>query len=55
MLMPRALDPAEAGKAMPLPEPRPAKAPKGEPATAEMPVSLPLSGDIPLPRRRPKS
>jgi membrane-bound lytic murein transglycosylase A len=55
MLMPRALDPAEAGKAMPLPEARPAKAPKGEPATAEMPVSLPLSGEIPLPRRRPKS
>ena len=55
MLMPRALDPSEAGKAMPLPEPRPAKAPKGEPATAEMPASLPLSGDIPLPRPRPKS
>ena len=55
MLMPRALDPAEAGKAMPVPEPRPAKAPKGEPATAEMPASLPLSGEIPLPRPRPKS
>ncbi|MEJ0074044.1 MAG: MltA domain-containing protein [Alphaproteobacteria bacterium] len=55
MLMPRALDPSEAGKAMPLPEPRPAKAPKGEPATAEMPAALPLSGDIPLPRPRPKS
>ena len=28
MLMPKALDPVEAGKAMPLPEPRPAGAPK---------------------------
>ena len=55
MLMPRALDPAEAGKAMPLPEPRPAKAPKGESATAEKPAALPLSGEVPLPRPRPKS
>ena len=55
MLMPRALDPSEAGKAMPLPEPRPAKAPKADPATAERPAALPLSGDIPLPRPRPKS
>src|SRR4051795_9651530 len=55
MLMPRALDPLEAGKAMPLPEPRPAKAPKGEPATTEMPASLPLTGAVPLPRPRPKS
>jgi len=55
MLLPRELDPLEAGKAMPLPEPRPAKAPKGEPATAEMPASLPLTGAIPLPRPRPKS
>jgi membrane-bound lytic murein transglycosylase A len=55
MLMPRALDPSEAGKAMPLPEPRPAKAPKADPATAEMPAALPLSGDIPLPRPRPRS
>src|SRR3954454_24877377 len=55
MLLPRVLDPLEAGKAMPLPEPRPAKAPKGEPATAEMPASLPLTGAIPLPRPRPKS
>ena len=55
MLMPRALDPSEAGKAMPLPEPRPVKAPKREPATAEMPASLPLPGAIPLPRPRPKS
>src|SRR3954453_14659178 len=31
MLMPRALDPVEAGRAMPLPEPRPKSAPKGEP------------------------
>src|SRR5206468_12483512 len=31
MLMPRALDPVEAGKAMPLPEPRPKSAPKAEP------------------------
>jgi membrane-bound lytic murein transglycosylase A len=55
MLMPRALDPSEAGKAMPLPEPRPAKAPKADPATAERPAALPLSGDIPLPRPRPRS
>src|SRR3954469_2670170 len=55
MLLPRELDPLEAGKDMPLPEPRPAKAPKGEPATAEMPASLPLTGAIPLPRPRPKS
>ena len=55
MLLPRALDPSEAGKAMPLPEARPAKAPKGEPVTAEKPAALPLSGDIPLPRPRPKS
>ena len=55
MLMPRALDPSEAGKALPLPEPRPAKAPKADPATAERPAALPLSGDIPLPRPRPKS
>src|SRR3954462_3251743 len=55
MLVPRALDPSEAGKAMPLPEPRPAKAPKGEPTTTEMPASLPLTGAIPLPRPRPKS
>jgi membrane-bound lytic murein transglycosylase A len=55
MLMPRALDPSEAGKAMPLPEPRPAKAPKGEPATAARPASLPLSEPVPTPRARPKS
>ena len=55
MLMPRALDPTEAGRAMPLPEPRPAKAPKADPATAQVPAALPLSGDIPLPRPRPKS
>jgi membrane-bound lytic murein transglycosylase A len=55
MLMPGTLDPLEAGKAMPLPEPRPAKAPKSEAATAERPASLPISGEIPLPRPRPKS
>jgi membrane-bound lytic murein transglycosylase A len=55
MLMPRALDPSEAGKVMPLPEPRPANAPKVDPATAAMPAALPLSGEIPLPRPRPKS
>jgi membrane-bound lytic murein transglycosylase A len=56
MLMPRALDPAEAGRAMPLPEPRPKSAPKGEPATAQaVPAGLPLTGPIPLPRPRPKS
>jgi membrane-bound lytic murein transglycosylase A len=55
LLLPRALDPTEAGKAMPLPAPRPPRAPKGEPATAELPVALPLSEPIPLPRPRPKS
>jgi membrane-bound lytic murein transglycosylase A len=30
MLLPRALDPTEAGRAMPLPEPRPASAPKAK-------------------------
>src|SRR3954453_18949284 len=43
MLLPRVFDPLEAGKPRPLPEPRPAKAPKGEPATTEMPASLPLT------------
>jgi membrane-bound lytic murein transglycosylase A len=55
MLVPRALDLSEAGKAMPLPEPRPAKAPKGEAVRAERPAALPLSGEVPLPRPRPKS
>ena len=56
MLMPRALDPLAAGKAMPLPEARPASAPKEEPTTAEaVPASLPLTGPVPLPRPRPKS
>src|SRR5437588_9966055 len=41
MLMPRALDPTEAGKAMPLPEPPPAKAPKGEPAAANAALPSP--------------
>ena len=31
MLMPSALDPVEAGRQMPLPEPRPASAPKAQP------------------------
>ncbi len=60
MLMPRALDPVEAGRTMPLPEPRPASAPKGqteartaetEPATK--PAALPVPA--PLPRPRPKT
>jgi membrane-bound lytic murein transglycosylase A len=58
MLMPRVLDPSEAGKAMPLPAPRPAAAPKsGEPAAANvsLPSAAPLSGAVPLPRPRPKS
>jgi membrane-bound lytic murein transglycosylase A len=54
MLMPRALDPVEAGRAMPVPEPRPASAPKSaEPAAAA--VSLPPAEPVPLPRPRPKS
>jgi membrane-bound lytic murein transglycosylase A len=64
MLMPRALDPLEAGRAMPLPAPRPANAPKSaepkpveakaEPATAE-PKAAEQKPDVPLPRPRPKS
>jgi membrane-bound lytic murein transglycosylase A len=56
MLMPRALDLSEAGKAMPLPTPRPAAAPKGEPAATS--VSLPAAAPaepVPLPRARPKT
>ena len=56
MLMPNALDPVEAGRKMPLPEARPASAPKREPATAQaVPASLPVTGPVPLPRPRPKS
>ena len=61
MLMPRALDPLEAGRQMPLPEPRPkdALAQKHAPASAapqaEVPPGKPPAGEIPLPRPRPKS
>jgi membrane-bound lytic murein transglycosylase A len=59
MLMPKALDPVEAGRAMPLPEPRPASAPKSaEPAAAadvSLPSAPPLAGPVPVPRPRPKS
>src|SRR3954469_5267485 len=58
MLMPRALDPLEAGRAMPLPEPRPKSAPQGEPAAQaaqpQAPVK-PLAEPAPVPRVRPKS
>ena len=59
MLMPKALDPVEAGRAMPLPAPRPVGAPKAQgEATAEQepatkPAALPTS--VPLPRPRPKT
>jgi membrane-bound lytic murein transglycosylase A len=68
MLMPRELDPMEAGRLMPLPVARPAVAPKAtESAEAKaqvkvdvkvevpLPPSKPLAGPIPLPRPRPKS
>src|SRR5205085_8580857 len=58
MLMPRALDPLEAGKAMPLPQPRPKSAPRAEPETKtaqpEVPAR-PLAEPAPVPRARPKS
>ncbi|MEA2875713.1 MAG: rane-bound lytic murein transglycosylase [Hyphomicrobiales bacterium] len=64
MLMPRALDPLDAGRAMPLPAARPASAPKpaepkpaevkAQPATAE-PKAAEQKPDVPLPRPRPKS
>jgi membrane-bound lytic murein transglycosylase A len=68
MLMPNALDPSEAGKLMPLPQPRPAAAPKGEPTAAPKPAdpkpadpkpaepkrAVPQA-DVPVPRPRPKS
>ena len=58
MLMPRALDPLEAGRAMPLPVARPANAPKANESAAadvSLPSAQPLEGPIPLPRPRPKS
>lgn len=57
MLMPRALDPLEAGKAMPLPVARPASAPKPTeaPAAETSPQTQPLAEPTPLPRPRPKS
>jgi len=61
MLMPRALDPIEAGRQMPLPEPRPKGAPpqKDAPASAapqaEVPPGKPHAEPTPLPRPRPKS
>jgi membrane-bound lytic murein transglycosylase A len=58
MLMPRVLDPLEAGRAMPLPEPRPKRAPKVQPvakiAEPDVPAK-PLAEPAPLPRPRPKS
>jgi len=58
MLMPHALDPVEAGKAMPLPVARPESAPKPivNPAEPQADASAPpLAGPVPLPRPRPKS
>ena len=66
MLMPRALDPAEAGKAMPLPVARPADAPRPQPPEkpaeaaapaqppAEKPVAKPeTQTSVPLPPDKP--
>lgn len=63
MLMPRELDPVEAGRLMPIPVARPAEAPKAQSvagadpprAEAPLPPGKPLAGPIPLPRPRPKS
>ena len=59
MLMPRALDPVEAGRQMPLPAPRPKAAPKAqpeaEPQSRDVPPRKPLAEPAPLPRPRPKS
>ena len=58
MLMPRALDPVEAGRAMPLPEARPKSAPQGAPAVEAAQPQLPakpLAEPAPVPRVRPKS
>ena len=56
MLMPRALDPVEAGKAMPVPAARPASAPKRAPGLVDdTPAAAPFTGSIPVPRPRPKS
>jgi membrane-bound lytic murein transglycosylase A len=45
MLMPNALDPSEAGKKMPLPQSRPASAPKAEPSIAQPKSADPKSAD----------
>jgi membrane-bound lytic murein transglycosylase A len=60
MLMPSSLDPTVAGRQMPLPEARPASAPKAtEPAQPQAdvppPTASPQAGPTPLPRPRPKS
>jgi membrane-bound lytic murein transglycosylase A len=64
MLMPRALDPLEAGRQMPLPAARPKDAlaqkdaPASKPAAqtdVSLPPARPLAEPIPLPRPRPKS
>ena len=56
MLMPRALDPGEAGKAMPMPAARPANAPAAVPLPPEpQATTTPLAGPVPLPRPRPGS
>ena len=58
MLMPNALDPVEAGRKMPLPEPRPASAPKAvpdKPQAEASPSDKPQAAPVPLPRPRPKS
>jgi membrane-bound lytic murein transglycosylase A len=60
MLMPNALDPVVAGRAMPLPVARPKGAPKaaGIAETKDsdaVPPGKPITGEVPLPRPRPKS
>jgi membrane-bound lytic murein transglycosylase A len=54
MLMPRALDPSAAGKLMPLPEPRPAAAPRGiEPKGSEPKIGEPKSNEPKASEQKP--
>jgi membrane-bound lytic murein transglycosylase A len=60
MLMPNTLDPVVAGRAMPLPLARPKDAPKAtgvaDTKTDDaVPPGKPITGEIPLPRPRPKT
>jgi membrane-bound lytic murein transglycosylase A len=56
MLLPRALDPVEAGRSMPLPlvRPKPVKAAEPDSSTASVPAAAaPAAEDVPLPEEKP--